>query len=89
MPPRPRPQAALVIGGITLPASFTFAEESEETEAERARRLRERERREKAAEAVLVEKKRLRESVSAWAVRPDEAVKVGSFLLRSRGPNLR
>ncbi|BGP52554.1 hypothetical protein JCM8202v2_000109 [Rhodotorula sphaerocarpa] len=75
LPPRPRPQAALVIGGITLPASFTFAEESEETEAERARRLRERERREKAAEAVLVEKKRLRESVSAWAVRPDEAVK--------------
>lgn len=76
LPARPRVKPALVIGGITLPASFTFAEPEEEDEVERARRLEEKERREQLAEAVLAEKKRMRESASAWAMRPDEATKV-------------
>ncbi|GAA5960151.1 hypothetical protein JCM8115_002527 [Rhodotorula mucilaginosa] len=75
LPPRPRLKPAEIIGGITLPATFSFAEPNEESEAERQRRLLEKERREKAAELVLAEKKRLRESASAWAIRPDETAK--------------
>jgi hypothetical protein len=81
LPPRPRLKPAEIIGGITLPATFSFAEPNEESEAERQRRLLEKERREKAAELVLAEKKRLRESASAWAIRPDETAKVSSPVL--------
>ncbi|GAA5981025.1 hypothetical protein JCM10908_003954 [Rhodotorula pacifica] len=75
LPPRPKLKPAIVIGGITLPATFSFAEPNQESEAERQRRLADKERREKAAEQVLAEKKRLRESASAWAVRPEETAK--------------
>lgn len=81
LPPRPRLKPAEIIGGITLPATFSFAEPNEESEAERQRRLLEKERREKAAEQVFAEKKRLRESASAWAIRPDETAKVSFRVL--------
>ncbi|GAA5876542.1 hypothetical protein JCM3774_003132 [Rhodotorula dairenensis] len=85
LPPRPKVKPAAVIGGITLPATFSFAEPSEESEAERERRLQEKERRERTAEQVLAEKKRLRESASAWAVRPDETAKLPRLLESSSG----
>lgn len=74
--PRPKPKPT-VVGGVTLPASFSFAASSAERDAERQHRLEERERREKAAEEAVLEKKRKRElSASAWAIKPDEGIKV-------------
>ncbi|GAA6009010.1 uncharacterized protein JCM10292_001756 [Rhodotorula paludigena] len=73
--PRPKPKPT-VVGGVTLPASFSFAASSAERDAERQHRLEERERREKAAEEAVLEKKRKRElSASAWAIKPDEGIK--------------
>ncbi|BGP44395.1 hypothetical protein JCM10450v2_000206 [Rhodotorula kratochvilovae] len=64
------PPPGLVLGGVTLPSSFSFAESATavEREAEKARRAEERERREKAAERVLEDKKRKREGEGAWSV---------------------
>ncbi|GJN92064.1 hypothetical protein Rhopal_005092-T1 [Rhodotorula paludigena] len=73
--PRPKSKPT-VVGGVTLPASFSFAASSAERDAERQHRLEERERREKAAEEAVLEKKRKRElSASAWAIKPDEGIK--------------
>jgi hypothetical protein len=74
--PHPKPQLAQSIGGVTLPASFSFATLNNEREVEAERRRKEKERRDRLAEEVLAEKKRKREGVSSWAVQRVEDAKV-------------
>ncbi|BGP58896.1 hypothetical protein NBRC10512_002659 [Rhodotorula toruloides] len=59
---------AQTLGGVTLPASFSFAAPNTDRELEAARRREEKERRDRLAEEVLAQKKRKREGVSSWAV---------------------
>ncbi|GAA6051920.1 hypothetical protein JCM3770_006576 [Rhodotorula araucariae] len=75
------PPPGVVLGGVTLPSSFSFAESATaaEREADKVRRAEERERRERAAERVLEEKKRKREVEGSWTValgkKEDDGVK--------------
>jgi len=88
-PPRVPPPPGKVIGGVTLPSSFSFADAESELaimrEAEQLRRVAERERREQAGKEADEERKRKRgDGGSAWAVagvcagREGEAIKVRS-----------
>ncbi|KAK4331987.1 hypothetical protein RTBOTA2_000166 [Rhodotorula toruloides] len=65
---RQRQRPAQTLGGVTLPASFSFAAPNTDRELEVVRRREEKERRDRLAEEVLAEKKRKREGISSWAV---------------------
>lgn len=87
--PRPKPQLAQSIGGVTLPASFSFATLNNAREVEAERRRKEKERRDRLAEEVLAEKKRRREGVSSWAVQRAEDAKVSLMSVCSAAPGSR
>ncbi|GEM05996.1 hypothetical protein Rt10032_c01g0013 [Rhodotorula toruloides] len=66
-------QPAKTLGGVTLPASFSFAAPSMERDLELERRRGEKERRDRLAEEVLAEKKRRKDA-------PDPMRRVSRFL---------
>ncbi|GAA5945510.1 hypothetical protein JCM3775_004183 [Rhodotorula graminis] len=87
-PPRVPPPPGKVIGGVTLPSSFSFADAESELaavrEAERVRRVEEKERRERHVEEVVEERKRKRDEVGGWAVASSGAAKEGQEHKRQR-----
>ncbi|BGP28450.1 hypothetical protein JCM10296v2_000183 [Rhodotorula toruloides] len=67
-PLRQRQRPPQTLGGVTLPAAFSFTAPNTDRELEVQHRREEKERRDRLAEEVLAEKKRKREGVSSWAV---------------------